>query len=170
MVNIGEYVSYKTTGVCTVDSVIKMEIPGTKDQKDYYVLKPVYDEQGVIYCPVDYAENFVRAILSKDEANILISELETLPMFDMSNKKILDETCKTAMDTGLTREYLIVMKTLWAQRVQRIAEGKKITTTNDRFFKACQDKACGELAVALGQDKTEVVAMLRSILEEKITM
>lgn len=169
MYNIGEYVSYKTTGICTVDSMTEMEIPGTKDKKEYYVLKPVYEERGVIYCPADQATVSLRHVLSKDEASGLLDELDDLPMYDFSNKKILDEACKNAIGTGLSREYLIVMKTLWTERVQRIAQGKKITTTNERFFKTCQDKLCGELAIALGQEKADVVSMLRGILETKIT-
>lgn len=170
MYNIGEYVSYKTTGICTVDGMTEMEIPGTKDKKEYYVLKPVYEEGGVIYCPADQAEVSLRSVLSKNEAENLLGELMDLPIYDLSNKKVLDEACKNAISTGLSKEYLIVLKTLWTERVQRLAQGKKITTTNERFFKTCQDKFCGELAIALGQEKTDVVAMIRDILETKITM
>jgi len=170
MYGIGEYVSYKTTGICVVDGMTEMEIPGTKDKREYYVLKPVYEEGGVIYCPSEQAEVALRQVLSKTEAKSLLDEIDDLPMYDFSNKKILDEACKNAIGTGLSREYLIVMKTLWTERVQRVAQGKKITSTNERFFKTCQDKFCGELAIALGQEKADVVSMIKDILDTKITL
>ena len=170
MYEIGQYVSYKTTGVCTVEEVTSMNVPGTKEMRDYYVLKPVYEEKGVIYCPVDHIDKVMRCILTEDEAKALIDELADIPLMDISNKKVLDEACKNAISTGLCREYLTVMKTLFYERSTRIAAGKKLTTTNERFFKTCQEKLCGELAVVFGCEKTEAVARLKALLEEKVTL
>ena len=57
MYSQGEYVAYGMTGVCIVEGLTEMAIPGTKDMKSYYVLKPVYEEKGVIYCPVSNENN-----------------------------------------------------------------------------------------------------------------
>ncbi len=165
MYSQGEYIAYGMTGVCVVEGLTEMAIPGTKDMKSYYVLKPVYEEKGVIYCPVSN-ENNMRSVLTKDEADALIASVDGLPMHDISAKKTLDEACKSSIATGLCQEYMIVLKTLVMERNSRIASGKKLTATNERFLKICMDKLCGELAIAYNADRKAMEDMVKDVLDK----
>ena len=165
MYSQGEYVAYGMTGVCVVEGLTEMAIPGTKDMKSYYVLKPVYEEKGVIYCPVSNESN-MRRVLTKEEADELIASADELPVHDISAKKTLDEACKTSIATGLCREYMIVLKTLVMERNGRIASGKKLTATNERFLKICMDKLCGELAIAYDADRRQIEDMVKDVLDK----
>ena len=42
------------------------------------------------------------------------------------------------------------------EKVKRLAEGKKITVSDERFFKLAEDSLYGELAISLGLEKDKV--------------
>jgi len=72
MYEIGELVLYGSTGVCRVSEIKTQDFPSTGERRLYYVLKPLY-QSCVISVPVDSDKVFIRPIISKDEAERLIS-------------------------------------------------------------------------------------------------
>lgn len=65
MFKIGDYIMYSLTGVCKVTDIIK-EKYFDSDEKDYYVLEPVYaTTKTVIKIPVDNKKVFMRPIITK---------------------------------------------------------------------------------------------------------
>lgn len=71
----GEYVVYEQKGVCRVEGFEAPDIPGIAKDRDYYVLLPVL-QGGKLYVPVDSAEGKMRKIISSQEAEELIANLD----------------------------------------------------------------------------------------------
>lgn len=49
----GQYVNYGKHGVCVIEDVTHMDIPGVDKEKLYYVLSKVYTKGNKIYTAVD---------------------------------------------------------------------------------------------------------------------
>lgn len=162
----GEYISYSCYGVCKVEGTTMMEVPGTTETRRYYVLKPVYGQSGTVYSPVDNGKVLIRRrILTKEEASSLLEQTSGLELIQTRDKKQLEETCKMAVQSGECIEWLKVIKTLMHERILRQQQGKKMTATNERYLRTAIDKLCGELAVSLNQDKSQMEAILEETLE-----
>ena len=51
MFKLNDYVCYGATGVCQITETKKERISGVT--KEYYVLKPVFNENSAVYVPMD---------------------------------------------------------------------------------------------------------------------
>lgn len=163
----GEYIFYSCYGVCKVEGTTVMDMPGGETPHMYYILKPVY-ESGTVYSSVDNVKLLRRPILTKREADHLLKEIPALEWIAVENKKQLEDQCKAALQTGECVEWMKVIKTLTYERLRRQKQGKKMTATNEYCLKNAMDKLCGELAVALEQEKPKVEQMLENLLKQSI--
>ena len=79
MFQAGDLLVYGTTGVCRVLSIDRRQerVGSTRQERLYYQLKPIY-QGGLIYTPVDNDKVSMRPIISRQEAEDLISEIPTL--------------------------------------------------------------------------------------------
>lgn len=70
---------YGSTGVCRVLSIDRRQerVGSIRQERLYYQLKPIY-QGGLIYTPVDNDKVSMRPIISRQEAEDLISEIPTL--------------------------------------------------------------------------------------------
>ena len=65
----GEYVVAGNKGVCLVDDITTLNISGIDKEREYYILKPVYVTGSTVYMPVDTAQDSMRKVLTKKEAD-----------------------------------------------------------------------------------------------------
>ncbi len=164
----GEYISYSCYGVCKVEGTVMMEVPGTTEMRRYYVLTPVYGQKGTVYSPVDNGKALIRRrILTKEEAGRLLEETSRLELIQTGDKKQMEEFCRQAVQSGECVQWLKVIKTLMHERLLRQQQGKKMTSTNERYLHTAIDKLCGELAVSLNQDKSQMEGILEETLEKQ---
>ena len=42
---IGDFISKPVTGVCKIEDILSLDLTGKKDEKLYYLMKPVSDEK-----------------------------------------------------------------------------------------------------------------------------
>lgn len=166
MFETDEYISYGRNGVCKVEGITWMGMPGSTEKKKYYILKPVYEHNGTIYCPVDSGKGLERRkILSEKEAYSLLETTKDLEAIEATNRKAFDEKCKEALESGNCESWARLLKTLHVEELDRKRQGKKMTATNERYLKAAGEKLCGELAIAMHKEKAQVETILRSIIE-----
>ena len=92
MFEIGEYIIYGNYGVCQVENIGKLDIRGENRDRLYYWIRPVYGQGSKIYCPVDNQKIVMRRVLTKEEADILlkeVDEIETLWIVDEKQRETL---------------------------------------------------------------------------------
>lgn len=161
----GDFISHGTNGVCRVAGFTQMDVPGTGQKKEYYILKPVYDQKATVYSPVESGNTLkCRRILTETEARKLIEDIPALAPIQARDRKELEEKCKQAISSGLCSEWVRVIKTLWEDRRIRMEQGKKMTAASERFLKQAEEKLHGELAVSLRMDKQEMEEYLVDLL------
>lgn len=154
MFKIGEYVVYGNKGVCQIKDVGPISMPGVSKDKKYYTLDQIFLRGSTIFTPVD--SDKLRKVMSKEEAEALLLDVADMsPEWvkdDKARERQFTETLRAAESRSLC-EMLIV---LYNRREERIASGKKATTTDERYFHAAEDILYGELTVALDLKRDEV--------------
>ena len=64
----GDYVNKANNGVCKVEDILHLDMPGTDKNKLYYLLIPRECQSAKVYVPVDSRNTNIRKVLSEDEA------------------------------------------------------------------------------------------------------
>ena len=167
MFEIGTCIICGQHGVCRVEAIGPLKLYDSSPEKEYYTLNPLYSKGGVIYVPADSDKIVMREIISQDEAEKLIKEIDRIEELRIENEKRRDDIFKKALRSCDYREWVQIIKTLYIRRQKRIALGKKVTASDERYLKAAEDNLYGELAIALGIQKKEVEKYVVSQLREK---
>ena len=154
MFEIGTCIICGQHGVCKVEAIGPLKLYNSA--KDYYTLSPIYTKGGVTYVPADSDKIVMREVISKEEAEQLIEEMDSMDGLWIENEKRREDVFKAALRSCDNREWVKIIKTLYARKQLRIAQGKKVTASDERYLKAAEDNLYGELAVALDMPKKDV--------------
>ena len=165
----GEYVVYGTNGPCMVEDVTKLKIPGCDAKRFYYVLRPVKTGKSVIYSPVDNEKVMIRPILSEEEATVLLQNIPQIALLEVESEKVREETYKNVLHDSDLRRWIGLMKMLCTRRRDRLKQGRKFTTVDERYLKETEDLLGSELSLALGKDIETAKQMLFAQLETLTT-
>ena len=60
---IGDFVSKSVTGICKIENILYLNPQDEKNDKLYYLMKPVEDEKEKIYVPVSSSDSRLRLCL-----------------------------------------------------------------------------------------------------------
>ena len=168
MFQTDDYMIYGNSGVCQVESVGTIDtIPGIPKDKIYYTLKPLYIKGSTIYTPVDNRKVLIRPLISKEEAMQLIDGIEEIETLWISNEKQREEVYKEELATCDCKELIKIIKTVYQRMQERLAEGKKITNSDRKYFKIAQDSLYGELAIVLDMEKEKVEEFITERMQRK---
>ena len=163
---IGEFISYGNSGVCEVMGTEVMESSaGSPAGRECYILRPLHDQSCKIMTPVDNQKVIMRNLISPEETKQLLEEIpqiETLPEQSARQQEI---SYSKALHSGNCREWLCLVKTLTQRIESRRQKGKKVTATDDRYFKAATEKLVEEFSVVLKMDAGEAKDMLMGAFE-----
>ena len=61
---------------------------------------------------------------------------------------------------SLSRRFISLVKSLRHKQAKRVADGKKITSTDERYLKRAEYGVVSELALSLGMEREEVIEIL----------
>ncbi len=164
MFQIGEYIVYGSTGVCEVENIGTIDIPGMSPDRIYYTLRPCYEKKSTIFTPVDNTKVIMRYVIGKEEALELIDGIIGLGTLIITDEKKREAEYKACFMKCDCRELARMMNTIYERRQQRLSQGKKITAKDDRYFHMAEDNLFGELAIALGIEKSQV----KEFIQERI--
>ena len=130
------------------------------------MLVPMNEKTSKIYVPVDIAKERIRKVISKEDAIRFIKSLPDINEKDISNERMREQEYKTAILSGNNEQIVSIIKLLYARRQKRIAQGKKATTTDDRYFKQAEDMLFSELSFALDVPKENMEQFIADTLGE----
>lgn len=154
MFQVGEKIIYGNTGVCEVGDITHLKMDGIDESKLYYLLIPLNEKKSKIYTPTDNDKVKMRRVLTKQEAEELVNEIESVDeMGIMPNDKAREEKYKQALKTCDCREWIRMIKTLYMKKQNLIASGKKFPNTDEKYLRQAESNLYEELSVALDIDK-----------------
>ncbi|MBE6808048.1 MAG: hypothetical protein E7524_01120 [Ruminococcaceae bacterium] len=143
----GEKIVYGNTGVCYIEDICEKEL--IRNQKKlYYVLKPIYQQNNVIYAPVENGMVAMRPVMTADEAEALISKIpeikEKNPLVNLSGEDYRNELSGHECADLVRLTSIIYEKKKAAQ-----ANNKKLGFIDEKYMRLAESLLFGELAVSL---------------------
>ena len=156
MFNIGDFVVYGRSGICEVIDVTTMKMSGVPVDKLYYVLRPYKDKNGKISTPVDNDKIVIRAVISKDEAKELLNQMAEISELEIPNEKMREAMYKESIRSCECMNLIKLIKTIRIRKQERLAIGKKITATDERYVKMAESSLYSEFSMVLGIPEQEI--------------
>ena len=153
---IGDFVSKPVIGICKIENILYLNPYGEKKDKLYYLIKSIEDEKEKIYVPVSNSDSRLRACLTKEEAWNLIKRIPEIPTAWTNNEKMREQNYKEAVKANSPEALVLIIKMIYQRKQKRLAQGKKCTATDARYFQIAENLLYMELGIALGKPKQEI--------------
>ena len=153
---IGDLVSKPVTGICKIEDILYLTPQDEKNNKLYYLMKPIEDEKDKIYVPVSNSDSRLRLCLTKEEAWNLIKRIPEIPTAWINNEKLREQNYKEAVKANDPEALVAIIKMIYQRKQKRLAQGKKCTATDARYFQIAENLLYMELGVAIGKPQKEV--------------
>ena len=149
MFKVNDVIIYGTQGVCEITDIEEKSISGIK--KEYYVLKPVQYPGSTIYAPTDNALVLkkMHRLLTVEEIHALIDSMPEEKTLWIDNVNERKEHYKTLLADGDHAALIQMIKTLYAHKKQREAEGKCLHVMDEHFFKDAEQILYNEFQYVL---------------------
>lgn len=168
MFQVGDYIIYGTRGVCLVKNIGTLDFSGASKEKMYYTLEPCYMEGSTVYTPVESTGIVIRPIMGRGEAMELIDSIPEIEELWIKDEKGREYAYKEAIKGCDNRELVRIIKTIYQRGRSRMAEGKKATVADNKYFKIAEENLYGELAVSLGMTRDEVKQFVVARVKEAV--
>ncbi len=144
MFEVGQYVVYRVS-LCVVSEIKK----NYYKNKDYYFLDPVNDDSLTIKVPVEKSNKVMREVITKEEIKEIIKDIPNIEVIKSELRNIENEY-KKLMKSGTHRDLIKIIKTAYLRNEERLNNNKKISETDDNYFKKAEKIIYTEFSVALG--------------------
>ena len=162
---IGDLDSKPVTGICRIEDILYLTSQDEKNDKLYYLMKPIEDEKDKIYVPVSNSDSRLRLCLTKEEAWNLIKRIPEIPTAWINNEKLREQNYKEAVKANDPEALVAIIKMIYQRKQKRLAQRKKCTATDARYFQMAENLLYMELGAAIGKPKKEYVRRLLSTLQ-----
>ena len=159
----GEYVIYGNAGVCQIIDISTSNMHGAPKDKLYYILEPVNQNSSRVFSPIDNKKVIIRKLMSKQDVETLISDIPNIKELLVEDEKLREQTYKDCIKSCQCRKLLSLMKTIYQRKEERLNQGKKLSATDEKYFKLAQDNLQTELSISL---EIPVNEMERYILDK----
>jgi len=145
----GEYVIYGNAGVCQIIDISTLNMHGAPKDKLYYILEPVNQNSSRVFSPVDNKKVVIRNLISKQDVETLISDIPNIKELLVEDEKLREQVYKDCIKSCQCRKLLSLIKTIYQRKEERLNQGKKLSATDEKYFKLAQDNLNTELAITL---------------------
>ena len=149
MFQIGDFVVSAGGGVCRIEDVVQMEMPGITAKKDCYLVIPIGENAAKKYIPVENKKKQIRPVMTREEAEQLMSGFMEIEETWIESDKLREKTYKEAIFSSDPRRLVSILKTMYQRGQERQAEGKKTTTIDERYLRIAEKNLHDELAFVL---------------------
>ncbi|HBE09669.1 MAG TPA: CarD family transcriptional regulator [Lachnospiraceae bacterium] len=168
MFEVGDYIIYGSNGVCEVKSVGPIDCPGVSCDKLYYTLRPLYIRDSSVYTPVDNDKVIMRGIMSKAEAEAFVDGINDIDALTINDERKIELEYKKTVNTCDPVELVRMIKTISGRMSRRQSEGKKMTAADMKYIHIAEESLCGELAISLDMDKSEVKNYIATKVDDMV--
>ena len=161
MFKIGEVVVYGAQGICKIDCIQTKQIG--KQSADYYVLKPLFNENTSVFVPIDnkILTAKVQSVLSLEQAKILIESVPQISILKFENENQKREQYKNIIAGGNREALIALIKTIFAERDVRRNTGKKLNINDEQMLRKAEALICNELAFVYGVEPSEAKTIIK---------
>jgi CarD family transcriptional regulator len=156
MFQIGDLLFYGTNGVCRVSEICSSPFDSA-DTRSFYKLAPISDRSSlVIYTPVDNLQVVMRPLISKEEAEALLSRLSEIEKVAVSIEKHRKDAYREAIRDGAPEGFVKIIKTVRARRELFRKTRRRVPDLDNDFEYTAKTCLYGELSAVLGIAREEI--------------
>lgn len=159
MYKINEYVVYRHN-VCKIKDIKENK----SNNISYYVMTPIDDDSLTIKIPIDNKMGFLREIIKKEDAEILINNIQNVQPLENISDKNLDTKYKELLNTKCHDDLIKIIKTAYIRNKNRVDNKKRISEKDDTFFKLAEKYLYSELSISLNKSIEDV----KEYIKEKV--
>ena len=161
MYEIGEFIVYGNEGVCEVENISEINIPGTNKTNNYYTLKPMHGN-GTVFIPVN-TSIFMRTIITPEEIQEIIKDIPLIDdsEYNLKNARVLQEHYKKLLNTHNCIDTLTVMISLNNKKAELLKNSKKLGQIEEKFFRISKELIENEFSIVLGMSKEDVETYIK---------
>lgn len=163
---VGEYLVHESNGVCRVCEISEQALQGKGSEKLYYSLEPVFSRGSRILTPVDTKVR-IRDVTSVEEFDALLRRVPDLEMIVEENSRVRAEIYKAQLSLFDNDALARVIKTVYLRKVQRIASGKKVMSSDEKVLQIAGKKLFEEMAFARKCEVAEAEDMFFACLDKE---
>lgn len=167
MFQINDVIVYGAQGVCAIADIEEKTVNGIK--KQYFVLRPVNDRGATIFAPTDnvHVLQKMRKLLTAEQIHSLIDSMADEDATWVEDEAVRKKVYKEIISGGDHRELIRMIKAIYAHKVQREAQGKRLHMSDERFFKDAEQILYNEFQYVLqlsGKDElmTYILSRIQS--------
>ena len=162
MFQVGDAVSYGTSGVCTIAEKKRLRLAG--QMCECFVLRPVYDGTMKICVPCNSQVllDRMRPLPSKEELLALLQE----PVPEHNPDPEVRRACyRETLQNGDRHALLRMIRDIYTERRRRHAVGKQLSGYEDAALREAQQILHSEFAYTMGIDPREVPEFIAGVLD-----
>ena len=153
---VGDAVVYGVQGVCRIREMCTKKFG--REEQEYYVLCPIFDEKSVIYVPTDKPALLaqMRTVLTPEELRGLIDSAahdETLWIEDDSHRR---NFCAEVIKSGDRKALMQLVSMLYLHSEELRGQKKHFHIADERSLKQAKKLLHDEFAFVLGITPEEV--------------
>lgn len=147
MFSKGEKVVYGSTGVCVIEDICEKELIRNK-KRQYYVLKPLFKQNNVIYAPVSDGKVFMRPVMTAKEAEELIAKIPEIE--ERGSERVFSkEDYRTEFLPHECADLVMLTSIIYKKRKTAAENKKKLGFVDEKYMRLAEDLLFGELSIAL---------------------
>ena len=155
MYAVNDTVMYGQSGICKITEICDRKFG--RETLKYYVLRPVYGDNTVIYCPVDSDKVRIRKLLSAEEVVALIREMPAQQGDWIENDNLRKEAQTEILRRGDHKELIALIKTLYRKRTETENSGRRFHRADAEAMAQAEKMLYQEFAQVLDISPDEVV-------------
>ncbi len=163
--SVGEVILYDIHGVCRVEGIEDRTFGDV--ERSYYILRPVYERDSVIYVPLDnkVQTEKMRDMLTKEQVQELIRQMpDTEAMPWIANDNLRKEEARHVLASRSRKELVSMLKALHHHRTELEKRGKKFHVSDERIMKEAEKILYDEFAYVMDLDRDQVEDYIMSQL------
>ena len=166
MFSVGDVIVYGIEGVCRVEEVGRLRVPGLDKNRDYYRLTPYY-HGGTIYTPVD-GRAVMRPVISRQALEELLPRVPELLVLDdiPADSRQAGDYYRSILAGHNCELLLRLCKSLYAKQQALSAARRNVSATELRNWKMAEEMLYGEFGFVLGMKPAEVKTYLHQRLSQ----
>lgn len=145
---VGDYVVYRKE-VCKIKEIKEKYL----NNQDYYRLVPVDDDSLHLDVPVNN-EMYLRDLITKKQVEEIINKIPEIKSISLEDK-MLEAEYKNLMNSNSLEDYIKIIKTTYQRNQERLENKKKISETDNHYFKLAEKYLYNEFSVVLNKTYEE---------------
>lgn len=149
-----DIIVYGQTGVCEIIDITEKTLINN-DKKVYYVLRPIYQQNNVIYAPIDSQKVFMRPVMDKKDAENLILKIPDIKD-SIKDIDITIQECKDYMTSHNPEQLVLLTAKIYKKKLAVVAQKKKLGFSDEKYMRMAENLLFGELALIFGIEPEQV--------------